>query len=61
MKKGAILGIVQHREMKIWKNFDNGYVKESFLIEFIEEIGFQFVEKLYQCKFKKTQKIIKGA
>ena len=46
MKKGAILGIVQHRgneDMK--KNFNNGYVKESFLIDFIEEIGFQFVEK----------------
>ena len=27
------------------KNFNNGYVKESFLIDFIEEIGFQFVEK----------------
>ena len=46
MKKGAILGIVQHKGNEdMEKNFNNGYVKESFLIDFIEEIGFQFVEK----------------
>ena len=27
------------------KNFYNGYVKESFLINFIEKIGFKFLEK----------------
>ena len=27
------------------KKFKNGYVKESFLIDFIEKIGFKFVEK----------------
>ena len=46
MKKGAILGIVQHRGNEdMEKNFNNGYVKESFLIDFIEKIGFKFVEK----------------
>ena len=46
MKKGAILGIVQHKGNEdMEKNFKNGYVKESFLIDFIEEIGFQFVGK----------------
>ena len=46
MAEGGILGIVQHRgneDMK--KKFKNGYVKESFLIDFIEKIGFKFVEK----------------
>ncbi len=46
MADGGILGIVQHRgneDMK--KKFKNGYVKESFLIDFIEKIGFKFVEK----------------
>lgn len=46
MKKGGILGIVQHRgDEKMNKNFYNGYVKESFLINFIEKIGFKFLEK----------------
>ena len=31
--------------MKMNKNFYNGYVKESFLINFIEKIGFKFLEK----------------
>ena len=43
MKKGAVLGIVQHRANEdIDANFKNGYVKESFLIDFIEKIGFKF-------------------
>ncbi len=46
MKKGAILGIVQHRANEnMEKNFNNGYVKESFLINFIEKIGFKFLDK----------------
>ena len=46
MKKGGILGIVQHRGNEdMDKDFKNGYVKESFLINFIEEIGFKFLEK----------------
>ena len=46
MKKGGVLGIVQHRgDEKMNKNFYNGYVKESFLINFIEKIGFKFLEK----------------
>ena len=46
MKKGAVLGVVQHRAHKNLKqNFKNGYVKESFLINFIEEQGFKFIEK----------------
>ncbi len=46
MKKGGILGIVQHRANEdMEKNFKNGYVKESFLIDFIEKIGFKFVGK----------------
>ena len=37
MKKGAILGVVQHRANENSENnFKNGYVKESFLIKFIE-------------------------
>ena len=46
MKKGAVLGIVQHRANEdVDANFKNGYVKESFLIDFIEKIGFKFLEK----------------
>ncbi len=46
MKKGAILGVVQHRANENFKsNFNNGYVKESFLIKFIEEQGFKFINK----------------
>ncbi len=46
MKKGGILGVVQHRANEDSKNkFKNGYVKQSFLIKFIEEQGFRFVEE----------------
>ena len=46
LKKGGILGVVQHRaSMNNKKDFDKGYVKESFLIKLIENQGFKFVEK----------------
>lgn len=46
MKKGAILGVVQHRASKDFEeNFINGYVKEDFLISLIEKQGFRLIEK----------------
>jgi len=46
MKKGGILGIVQHKaDEKSKFNFKNGYVKESFLISFLEDIGFKLLDK----------------
>ena len=46
MKKGAILGVVQHRaDEKSEYDYKNGYVKQSFLIEFIESQGFKFISK----------------
>ena len=46
LKKGGILGVVQHRaSANNKKDFDKGYVKESFLIKLIENQGFKFVEK----------------
>ena len=46
MKKGGVLGIVQHRADEMTKfNFKNGYVKESFLIDFLEDIGFKLLDK----------------
>ena len=46
LKKGGILGVVQHRASTTnEKDFDKGYVKESFLIKLIENQGFKFVEK----------------
>jgi len=46
MKEGGILGIVQHRaDEKSKFNFKNGYVKESFLIDFLEDIGFKFLDR----------------
>ncbi len=46
MKKGGVLGIVQHRANESSNfNFKGGYVKESFLIKFIEKQGFKLVEK----------------
>lgn len=46
MNKGGILGIVQHRaDEKSKFNFKNGYVKESFLISFLEDIGFKLLDK----------------
>jgi len=46
MKKGGVLGVVQHRANETSQfNHKNGYVKESFLIKFIEKQGFKFLEK----------------
>ena len=46
LKKGGILGVVQHRSSENLEfDFKKGYVKESFLIEFIKNKGFQLVEK----------------
>mgnify|MGYP001180231210 CR=1 FL=1 len=46
MKKGGVLGVVQHRaDESSDLNYKGGYVKESFLIKFIEEQGFKFLEK----------------
>ena len=45
MKKGGVLGIVQHRANEnMSSNFNNGYVRRH-LIDFIEKIGFKFLEK----------------
>ena len=45
-EKRRVLGIVQHRANEnMSSNFNNGYVKETFLIDFIEKIGFKFLEK----------------
>ena len=46
LKKGGILGVVQHRaSMNNKKDFDKGYVKESFLIKLIENQGFKLIDK----------------
>ncbi len=45
LKKGGVLGVVQHKANEDSnKDFHNGYVKESFLIDFIEKQGFIFVK-----------------
>ncbi len=46
LKKGGILGIVQHRanESSEFK-YNKGYVKESFLINYLESLGFKLLEK----------------
>ena len=46
LKRGGILGVVQHRASENDKdNFSKGYVKENFLIKKIENQGFKFIEK----------------
>ncbi len=46
MNKGGILGVVQHRADESMKlNYKKGYVKESFLINLVEEQGFIFIGK----------------
>ena len=46
LKKGGILGVVQHRaSMNNKKDFDKGYVKEKLLIKLIESQGFKLVKK----------------
>ena len=61
MKEGGILGIVQHRANENSEfNFKNGYVKESFLINFIENIGFKLVDKSNINQNKKDRKDYKN-
>ena len=48
LKKGGVLGIVQHRanegdDAKV--SAENGYVPETYLIKLIESYGFELVEK----------------
>jgi predicted methyltransferase len=46
LKKGGILGVVQHRASEnVKENFSKGYVKEDFLIKQIEKQGLKFIEK----------------
>ena len=48
LKKGGILGVVQHRadnKGNVKETAKNGYVPESYLINLAEEIGFELVEK----------------
>ena len=46
LKKGGILGIVQHRAYESSKfDYNKGYVKESFLINHIENLGFELIGK----------------
>ncbi len=46
LKKGGILGVVQHRSsINNKEDFTKGYVKENFLIKLIENQGFKFLEK----------------
>ena len=46
LKRGGILGVVQHRASENDKdNFSKAYVKENFLIKKIENQGFKFIEK----------------
>ena len=48
LKKGGTLGVVQHRANKNdnpEKSADTGYVPESYLINLIEEAGFELVKK----------------
>ena len=48
LKPGGVLGIVQHRAPEghsdEWATGDNGYVKQSQIISFVEGAGFEFVE-----------------
>ncbi len=46
LKKGGVLGVVQHRANEISEfNYKKGYVKESFLINHIEQQGFSLLKK----------------
>ena len=46
LKNGGTLGIVQHRANETADfDFKKGYVKESFLIDLVEKIGFKLKEK----------------
>lgn len=46
LKKGGILGVVQHRaDESLDSEFNKGYVKESFIIDKIQSHGFKLIEK----------------
>ncbi len=62
MKRGAILGVVQHRADESLKaDFKNGYVKQSYLIKFIEKQGFKFISKSeVNANLKDTKDYDKG-
>ena len=48
LKKGGVLGVVQHRADKkdnVEETAKNGYVPERYLINLAEEIGFELIEK----------------
>ncbi len=48
LKKGGILGVVQHRasdEDDYTQSAEKGYVPEPYLIKLLEDIGFELVEK----------------
>ena len=46
MKKGGVLGIVQHRANESSTfNYKAGYVKESFLIKLVEKQGFKLIDR----------------
>ena len=46
LKKGGTLGVVQHRAHEIAEfDFKKGYVRESYLIDFIEKQGFKLSGK----------------
>ena len=47
LKPGGLLGIVQHQgsegQPDKWANGDNGYLKQSYVIEQVTAAGFEFV------------------
>jgi predicted methyltransferase len=48
LKKGGVLGVVQHRANKgsdTKKSAEKGYVPESYLIKLVESMGFELVDK----------------
>lgn len=48
LKPGGVLGIVQHRAPEgnsdEWAVGNNGYIKQSYVIDFVTDKGFEFVE-----------------
>jgi predicted methyltransferase len=48
LKKGGVLGVVQHRANKgsdVKESAEKGYVPESYLIKLVESMGFELVDK----------------
>jgi len=48
LKKGGILGVVQHRAKQgtdVYKTAEQGYVPEAWLIRLAENIGFELIDK----------------